>query len=198
MSWGTSSTGSTPSTRSSSRGSLGKSRFGVAATPRAIITDKFADLLTPVADGTVTTVGNNTVQGRRSKADVEAENLRLREAISELAAQQVSLKALGFWTAPDQVDVPAPEPKVTVKSCWGDSLNCGVQELKAERKEKEAAAALKSKLYQEQVAANKERAAIKLELQAMGAEDINTITNKCGQGYKKLGKRAACLKLLRE
>ena len=75
-----------------------------------------------------------------------------------------------------------------------------------ENKEKERLAEQKSREYRDRVAANKEAAAIKLELQAMASEDKSIVLSsdttplsiRYGLGYKKLGKRAACLKLLRQ
>ena len=52
------------------------------------------------------------------------------------------------------------------------------------------------------MAANKESALVKLELQAMASEDmsIGAVPGEIrhGPGHKKLSKRAACLKLLRK
>ena len=132
---------------------------------------------------------------KRSKSDVEAENLRLHEALEFLASQTTSLKAMGFWTQPEVEQAPE-EARITVKNCWGDSLNCGVQEVRALKRAKDDAAALKSQKFQEQVAINRENAHIKLEIQAMSAEDFDSDSKKLGANYKKLNKRAACFKII--
>jgi hypothetical protein len=175
------------------RGARGKSAFNPATdpTPRAIIGAKFADLLSPAGELIPAEPHTN-----RSKADTEAENLRLREALEFIASQKVSLKALGFWDQPKEFQEPAKVSKVTVKSCYGDTLNCGIQELKAITKNKELAQQQKSVDFKMKVADNKQQAMIALELQVMRSLDYDVPSIRFGPGYTKLKKRAACGKLL--
>ena len=129
--------------------------------------------------------------------------LEQRECLSCISSKEASLKALGFWNAPTtdlSNDDEDDARRTNIKSCWGDTLNCGIQEKRAESKEKERIAALKSEEYQKRVAANKDAAIRKLEQQAMASEDKSVWAGpagiRLGPGYKKLSKRAACLKLL--
>ena len=172
-------------------------------TPRNILDRKFGDLLTP--DHKELIEGTQTAW-KKTKSDLEMENQRLREALTYIASQKTTLKALGFYENANNNQEVDNEERTNIKSYWGDTLNCGIQEKRAENKEKERLAKEKSHAYHAKVLANKEAAAAKLELQAMASEDVNVCMPigatapklEQGPGYKKLSKRAACLKLLHQ
>lgn len=168
--------------------------FSKMATPRAIVTSKFADLVSPDATKLIET---QTIS--KTMEEKDAEILRLHQCLGECLNQTASLKALGFWDEPvnDNENEDESDKRVNIKQLYGDTLNCGIQEAKEVTKQKEKEQLEKSKLYHERVALNKEKERERLEKQAFHSNDYDAVSKRLGPLYKKLCKRAACRHILK-